>query len=300
MRLALLVPLALSVLAARPQEKLTLTHKFKKGEVVRYEMTMTSGGEFGGMEMKQEIVVGMVFEPEDVTEGGLAKVKVTYDRVKFKMEGPMESDYDSERDKEAPEDTMGKVMAGMLGKSFTAQITARGEVASVKGYAEMMEKVLEGIGDDDPMLPMIKGQFTDEYAQKSMQMAFVKFPKKEVGKGDSWEDETQMPLGGVATMKLKAKHTIKEIAEGGKEAVFTDETGMEAEDGGGGMVQITEAKGSGETRWDVENGRMKSQKGTMTLKMEAGGNEFEMKMTMEVKYAPKEKKTPTKDEKKDK
>lgn len=295
MRLIAAALVAAFGLTAAAQDKTTIEWKLKKGDKVRYEMNQETQTSVGGMEIEQSMLFGMAMEVEEVDDKGVAKFKVTYDRIKVVMSGMMDTDYDSDKDDAAPEG-FAKMFGGMVGKSFKIKLNARGEIVGVEGYKALMEEAMKDLGDD-PMMGAMQDQFDDDMIKKMMQPVFPVLPDKAVAKGDTWEHKSEFGMPGLGSMKLKSKKTLKET--GDKEATIGDETTMEAGDEGDGnqMVQITDGKSKGDIVWDLEKGQMKSSKATMTMTMSAGGQEFTMEMKSSMKLAPREAK-PKKDEKK--
>ncbi len=287
--------LSLAASAQETTDKVTLLWKFKKGDKHRYETSQDNKTEVGGMEINNEMIFGYELEVVEVDDKGVATLKLTYDRVKFVMTGMMDTDYDSEKDKEAPEEGLGRIMAGLNGKSFTMKLSPRGEVVAVKGYEAIMEEITKDMGEDDPMLGAMKSQMNDENMKKLMQQAFPRLPEKAVGKGDSWEDSSDMGIPGLGALTMKNKTTIKE-QKGSEITLNVDGKFEKKDDGGnGGPVEITDGTLKNTITWDVEKGIMTGAKGTTTMTMSAGGQEFTTESKTGVKLMPKkEKKEPKK------
>ena len=299
MRLTLLSSafvLALSAaMPAQEGEKVTIEWKFKKGENFRYEMTMTTDMEIGGMEMSTEMIMGQAFEVQDVKEDGTGVLKVSYDRIKFKMDGPMSTDFDSDKDKKG-EDAFGSLFGAMVGKSLTLHMGRKGEVVKVEGMEKMMDDIIKELPEEHQMMAgMIKGQMTDDYAKSMVQGSFGFLPKAAVAKGESWDYESKQTMAGVGKADVKGKSTLKEIT--GKDATIGIELKLEFKNDGAegpmGAAEISPSKTKGDMVWSLEQGRLKSSKSVTTMEFTAGGQESTMTMKMEMKLAPREKGTPT-------
>ena len=281
------------LLAAAPQEKVKLEWKWKKGETLRYEMTQSSTTPTGAGEMKQEQLFGMTMAVEEVGGDGAGSLKVTYDRVKILMSGMMETDYDSDRDKEPPTEGTGKLMSGFLGESVTMKMSTRGEVLEVKGFDALIEKVAKSApeGQGDMMQQMMKQAYSDENMASMMQQGYTVLPKDPVAVGDSWESQGTFPMPMMGKMKVTTKCTLKEIRDGGKEAVIAQankiEVDPEAENPMQGVLEVKDAAGTYEVIWSLERGAMTSMKGDMKMVMSAGGQEIKTTNTTEMKWAPK-------------
>lgn len=279
-------------LTAQDGEKVSLEWKFKKGETFRYEMSMSIAMDLGGMEIDQEMIMGQAFEVTDLTEDGTGTLKVTYDRIKFKMDGPMSADFDSDKDKKG-EDMFGAIFGAMVGKSMTLQLNRRGEVLKVEGMAKMMEDIIKDLPEEhQAMAGMMKGQMNDDYAKSMSQMSFGFLPKGAIAKGDSWDAESKTTFAGLGKADLKGKSTLKEIRDG-KEAVVSQEFKLEFKGEGGdgplGATEVSPTKTKGEMVWLLDQGRMKSSKSTSTMEFSAGGQDASMTMKIEMKLAPREK-----------
>jgi hypothetical protein len=299
MRLTLLSSafvLALSAaVPAQEGEKVTLEWKFKKGETFRYEMTMTTDMEIGGMEVGTEMVMGQAFEVTDVKDDGTGVLKVSYDRIRFKMDGPMSTDFDSDKDKTG-DDAFGSLFGAMVGKSLTIHMGRKGEIVKVEGMEKMMDDIIKELPEEHQMMAgMIKGQMTDEYAKSMVQGSFGFLPKAAIAKGDTWDYESKQSMAGIGKADVKGKSTLKEIS--GKEATIGIELKLEFKTEGAegpmGAAEIQPSKTKGDMVWLLDQGRLKSSKSVTTMEFTAGGQESTMTMKMEMKLAPREKGTPT-------
>jgi hypothetical protein len=282
--------LAVALLLAPLQDKAVIEWKFAQGDAFRYELDQTDTTSVAGRDMTRKSTMGMVMEVAEIDDKGVASLKVTYDRMKFSMTGVMESDYDSERDKEEPEDGFGKMFAALVGKSFTLKMNPHGEVVAVKGYGKMMDDVFDKIGEDALPFPGMRDLFTDDFAKKMMGQSFPKLPAKAVAKGDSWEGKDTLDLPMMGKVALKVKSTLKELRE--KEAVVEQDSTMEKAEGddeSGATVEVTEATTKAKVTWDTSAGRLASSTWTTTLTASANGQEFTSETRGELKLAPKKK-----------
>jgi hypothetical protein len=282
MRLMSLSILVASVLAPQEAEKVALEWKLKKGDAFRYEFTMKNEMSAAGMDNRQEMIMGQQFDVTEVTDEGLATLKVTYDRARFKMEGAMPVDFDSDKDKK-PEGLFPMIFGGMVGKSFTMQMGKKGDVAKVEGMAKMIDDIAKDLPEEhQAMAGMMKGGMTDEQTKLMFQNTLGILPKGPIAKGESWDVSMKSMFGGAGAAAVKGKGTLKEVRDG-KEALvkyeFTVEVGGDEE--GGEPV-----KSDVDLVWDLEQGRLKSTKST--TKSSAGGM-GEATMSMEMKLAPRDK-----------
>ncbi|HTF56816.1 MAG TPA: DUF6263 family protein [Planctomycetota bacterium] len=293
--IALSLAFLLSIAASGPAQdgdKINLEWKFKKGDSNRYELNQSTEMDIAGMEINQEMLFGLVWEIVDVNADGVGTVKTTYDRIKVKMAGPMTADYDSDKDKKPADDQMlSRVMSSFLGKSITLQVGRKGEVLKVEGMTKLVESAVADLPDEmQPTATMMKMYINDENTKNQMQALFGMLPKDPIAKGDTWETKSNIALGGLGKSEMKSKCTLKDIREGGKEAVIgiDSKLNFKPEDGGGGMgLELTDSKSKFEMVWSVEKGMLLGMKGTMTLDGSAGGGEMSMVQKTELKLAPR-------------
>lgn len=286
-------------LPAQDGDKATLEWKFKKGESLRYQMTMVMEMDMGGMQISQEMLFRWLWDVTDVGADGTGTMKATYERVKMKMDGPMAAEYDSESGKKpADTDFMGRIMASFVGKSLTLQMSKQGQCLKMEGMEKLMDSALKELPEEmQAMAAMMKASMTDDYSKSMMQLHFGFLPKTAVAKGDTWDDKASLSMGMLGKMDLKSKSTLKEIRDG-KEAVIGQETKFEFKPGDGGPMgpmEVTEAKLKNEVVWLLDKGCPQVTKGTMTMDMSAGGQEISMVWKMEMKLLPATKDAPKAD-----
>lgn len=290
--LSLLFVFALSgVLPAQDGEKVTIEWKFKKGDAFRYEMSQNTEMDMAGMEITQEMTFGTSWDVTDVTADGVATIKSTYDRIKMKMTGPLSSDYDSDKDKKPAEgEWLSGIFAGFLGKSITFQINRKGEVLKVDGITKLVEAAIEALPEEQQgFAGMMKQYLNDDTFKGMMQLFLPILPKDPVDKGATWEGGTSVGMGGLGKADMKSKNTLKEVREGGKEAVWGVESKFTFKEGEGGMggMEVTESKLKGEIVWSLEKGLLQTMKGTLNADGTGGGGEMSVSQKMEFKLVPK-------------
>ena len=292
------IPLSLtlsSLLSAQDPEKYDLRWKFKKGNTMRYEMNMLNTIDVAGMEIEQQFLFDMTQKVRSVNKKGVATLRVTYNRIKFRLSGMMETDYDSDRDKEPPEDVMGKLMSAFLGKTFTMKMGPKGEVLEVKGIAKIMEEAIEEMEDDEQgamMAEMIKGAYDDERAKQMMTMSYAALPKKPVGEGDTWESDGSWSMPMMAEFSMKNESRLKNVSSNGKKAHIETKTTIEISESDeeenplGGMMDLSEAEMKTSIVWRIDRGMLETSKSTMTVTMDMGGQEIELGVEVTMKRMP--------------
>lgn len=297
----LLLPLLAPPLRAQDAVKVRLEWKWTKDAVQRYESLTENNTEFAGGEMAQKMVFGLTQKVTAIDAEGTATVQATYDRVKVEMDIPMmgKTDYDSDRDKEAPADPIGKIMAGMVGKSITMTIESRGHIKKVEGVKAMVDAIVKNLDEESGAMmgERFAKQFTDDSMKQQMQQGFALLPKVEVGVGDTWVEAGEFPMAMMGKMTYKTKFTLKELRDGGGEAViglettFAMEKGEEkpgAEEPAIPPFELTEGTSKGEIVWSIAKGSLVSSKSTSTMAMNAMGQEIATTTKAEMKaVAPK-------------
>jgi hypothetical protein len=290
--LSLLFVFALSgLLPAQDGEKVTIEWKFKKGDSFRYEMSQNTEMDMAGMEITQEMVFGSSWDVQDVTADGVATIKSTYDRIKMKMSGPLSADYDSSKDKKPAEgEWLSGIFAGFLDKSITFQMNKKGEVLKVEGITKLIEAAIAALPEEQQgFAGMMKQYMNDDTFKGQMQLLLPILPKEPVAKGATWEGGTSVGMGGLGKADMKSKSTLKDVREGGKEAVVGVESKFTFKEGEGGMggMEVTESKMKGEIVWSLEKGLLQSMKGTLNADGTGGGGEMSVSQKMEIKLVPK-------------
>ena len=132
--LLLLVPTA--------QEKVTLRWKWEKGRELLYRNTQIQSMEVGGAAMEQESAMTYSMTVQEVDEKGVATLLVKYEAMAAKGSGLMEFEWDSEKDKDAPQEPQIKTMAKLLGQTFTMKMEPTGKVVHVAGFEKIMVLLL--------------------------------------------------------------------------------------------------------------------------------------------------------------
>lgn len=164
--------------------------------------------------MTQSVGMAYTYDVQSVESDGTMRIKVTYDWVLYKQDGPMGSfSYDSANPPAAvPEAALG--YAALVGRGFTCRIKPNGEIADVQGVDELLAEMLDALGvapgsQRDEMEASLRSQFGSEALKESFEKAALFYPDKPVAIGDSWSKtisvETGMPMALDTTWTLKAR-----------------------------------------------------------------------------------------------
>src|SRR5262249_28457217 len=181
--------------------------------------------EIGGqkVEITMEMVQGIVWNVESVDDKGTAKVRLTLDRIRMKLDAPMiQFSFDSKEDKEKKDDKDPLGLKKQFGPVFAAMLTAetqftsndRGETSNfdVKGLDEIKKSLPPGA---DKLMPGVTGA---ESFQQFANLGVV-LPKDAVAEGESWDQPVNVAgLASLGKVKGKSKYTL---AKAGKYAGHT-------------------------------------------------------------------------------
>jgi uncharacterized alkaline shock family protein YloU len=182
---------------------------FRSETVTRQVITQSAGGQ----DIKVELAVGTTYkyDVQEVAPDGRAALKVTVDGVSLKMDVlGMKVEYDSAKPPaQIPPQAQG--VAAMLGKSFTMEITAQGEVAGVEGVETMLEAALAQ-GGGAAVREQVEQQFGSDAMVATMQGMLAPYPDQAVGVGDSWSRTLNVTTG--FPMQMDSTYTLKGRAGG--------------------------------------------------------------------------------------
>lgn len=277
------------------QEKVELKWSFEKGRELTYKQTQKQTLELFGSVMDQETSQILGWKVTDVAADGTATIETTCLAIAMKAAGAMEFEYDSDKDKELPENPQVRMMAKMVGKTFTIKMTPKGKILESKGVDALLDDMLKEFGDDaGPMREMLKQMLSDDTMKSSMQQMAPMLPQGPVAKGDKWKDEFTLKFPMIGGMKFGVASTLQEVG-GGQAKVDQDWTielkaGEENENPLGAVFKITDSKGKAQLVFSLDKGHFISQQIEMTMTMEANGQQIPVKTKSEMKLVDRPKK----------
>jgi hypothetical protein len=232
------------------KKSVDLRPKFRKGQDVRFKMTMRSSGlaeisplagqEGGVGDGEQEMVIRL--SPKEVNAETGTTLDLVYESLKVKMG---EIEFDSSKPV-APDDPSDGILRSIVGLTLKVTMDKDGNISGVTGG-----------GDGDGISAMLMQQFTGADVIKGL-FGPVSTMKKTAGRasvGESWT--TNDSLGGMlGTMRLSMTHTL-ESATGGKAIIKTKgRVVLDGSEGSALGISIKDSVISGNTEWDIEAGML--------------------------------------------
>jgi hypothetical protein len=288
----MLVALALACLQDAPVE---LRWKYAKGEVLRYAMIQRVSTDAGGVPVRQQMSTTVALEVTDVDGAGTVTLRALYEAVAARASGIQEYDYDSEKDKEPPDDPAARMMATLVGQSFTLRMGADGKVLEVQGYDKVADLMSRAVPGDDAARERARqalGQmFSDEAFKSRMQQLAPPLPEGKVRKGDSWSNDFSIVLPLVGRVTYRTRSKLAGVNDG--DAAIDQEIQIEFKGGDdpdhplAGQVEAKEAKGKSSCVFSIARGRMVSQKSAIDLVLVMGKTSVPVHAEMELKLLGK-------------
>ncbi|NIA17293.1 MAG: hypothetical protein GWO86_02985 [Planctomycetes bacterium] len=208
--------------------KLNLQKGQKFGMLITTDMKISQTMNGQEMKMSQLIAMGLVSEVLDVNDDGIISIKMTYETMKGKMEGPMgviefDSTKPQEDDVNNPQAQMVSGMYNaMVGAEIVMKYNSKGDVVGIEGFDAMMDKMAEGLGTSDPnitkgMKDTFRKLMSEDKIEQTSNGTMAAFPDGPVGVGDIWYDTMSLDIG--FPMDMDSTYVLKGRRDG---VVFLD------------------------------------------------------------------------------
>ena len=264
---------------ASSAEKFEFKLDLKKGDkfAFRQSMDMNQDIDMGGMQIATVMAMtsDYSYEVTDVAESGDMSINIKFGRIKGSFENPMMGalEFDSEEEMEETGnpmvDMMGSMFTANAGQELTLVMNEDGDVVSVDGVDEMVDRLLE----NNPMAAM-GGQLDAETMKQQMKDNFEgqlgQIPADPVAVGESWTSDRGMSAAGGMGMQMSIKSTLKSLS--GDEAVIdSDITGELSGGQMAAMMQVEEFKGTSNTTLSVKDGLPLSSVAKINMTATMGG-----------------------------
>jgi Family of unknown function (DUF6263) len=280
LRHALLGLAVLAVCAATPVygQEVKLQLKFKEGEKFWVEEVATMKQDITVMGQQQKI------EATTTTITSYTVKKVTPDDVVLAMK----IEDVNVKSEGGFGGALDQVSAKTKGATLNLTLANDGKVKKVDGLQDFIKQ----LSGDDEAAKMMKELMNEEMFTKGFENSFGFVPDKPVKKGDSWKRETKFSLGPLGGFKLNNNYVYTGPKSGGDgiDSKFNMEWLPAKGDALGGLFKVvgSDMKGEGTASYvfDQQKGRPASSTTAMkmggNLKIEAGGMELQMSLTMDM------------------
>jgi hypothetical protein len=154
-----------------------------------------------------------------------------------------------------------KVLKQLEGARFQVTLDTHGQVVKLTGYDELLKKIAK----HDPLnAKLVRALMTEESFKVSLASVFGFAPAKAVGKGDSWEHKSFLPLGPLGGFNLEDRYTLEDVEEAAKTARLSvisrgsyagpQKTSDRALKVSGGEIRLLRSVGT--LRFDAAHGRL--------------------------------------------
>jgi hypothetical protein len=246
-----------------------LAWKFKEGDVLRYRVMQDQTISGTGGETSTHTGQVLAEKVRSVTPDGTAKLDVTWEALRFRLDSPMGGnlDFDSTRDSADSAAGPTKGLAKLVGSTFQVEMKPSGEIVSLTGIDDLMKKVGSS-SDAGPMGGMLSKAFSDGNMKRAMQT--VVLPEKSIADGESWKRQSTFDVPSLGKLQTDFDFKLQgtEAVAGSKAArigvVYTmsiaggkpDMSGTPMADRFDVDFTIKDAKGDGVIHFSPDLGRI--------------------------------------------
>ncbi len=192
---------------------ITLKFNLPKGSGYDYNMTMNIGTKVnaGGQDVNVDNTMGFGYHFNVLGDSaGWKKMSATISKIVMNINtGGMNINYDSDKPLDTADvmsATFAKTLGNMKGAEFVFTMNGSGEVGSVTGINEMLQRMSSG--DDNSMGSGMGNPFNEENFKQNMQAAFGSYPDKPVKPGDSWTKTFTTTNAGML-MNMESVYTLE-------------------------------------------------------------------------------------------
>ncbi|MES2774572.1 MAG: DUF6263 family protein [Bacteroidota bacterium] len=196
--------------------------KFNPPVGSKYRIVMTTdqdvNQEMGGQKMEVKSISEYSFLYEiSKADGDDKQLKMTFEKMKSTQKA-MGKEMVMDSDNIDTANPASKIIGSIKGSVFDMVLTKKGEVKSIKGMEELMEKMVATAGQDLPaeakaqMSEGIKSLMSDEMLKGLAEQSFKIFPDKKVKAGDSWK--SKMETKSFLDMITETTYTLKKVENG--------------------------------------------------------------------------------------
>ena len=190
------------------------THKTRLYQLVlspekesRYYFTISNESEIQTEVSERKVTSGNVssvglYYTARKDSAGDVRIQTSYDTIHVKTKtAEAESEFDAANASFSP-NPVDKMLGALKGSTFSATVTAKGEVKDISGYKKLTAKMLANVVTKDAYTQTLARQQMEELIGKrlvgnNMNQLFKAFPDSGIHIGDTWQREIKQedPLG---------------------------------------------------------------------------------------------------------
>jgi hypothetical protein len=200
-------------------DAIDLKFNLAKGDSYDYnmDMNMSMKGNINGqaMNVTNKMAMGYHF---GVTgdSAGWKKISSTISRIAMNINAGsgVNINYDSDKPVDTSDmvnGTMGKVLGAMKGGEFTFTMNDKGQIGSVTGITEMMNKMMASVPNAGAMAGSMGSAFNEDNFKQNIQQAFGMYPSKPVKPGDTWTSVMNTNNAGMS-IKMNNTYTLESVS----------------------------------------------------------------------------------------
>jgi hypothetical protein len=264
------------------QSQDTLRWKLSPGEVLRYKteqemrVSLKEQGKSREGKQRRNQTIYYSWKVTGVSSEGTAQVMQKIDRLVMSVEAPpyMALEWDSSNQEKAqvPEPFEPEVqqLKASIGAEFSFQIKPSGQIENIK----IPEGTLKTLRDALPQQPGAQGEFSEEKLRDQlMQSVPPPFPEVALEPGKSWTSKpSKLPMPQVTMVTDRAFTYQGPDPKSPKLALIDMLTRVSLEPADNPKIRIRSQEGKGTITFDVEAGRLVSQRGSQKLEMAVSEN----------------------------
>lgn len=201
-------------------DAITLKFNLPNGGTYDYnvdmDMTMKSNAQGQPINMNNKMAIGYRFGATG-DSAGWKKITASISRIAMHINTNGQNvDFDSDKASDTSDvvsNTIGKVLGSMKGGQFRFTMNEKGEVGSVTGIQDMMQRALSSIKAPGAvaMAAGVGSTFNEENFKQNIQQSFGMYPNKPVKPGDSWTSTMNMNNQGMQ-MKIDNTYTLESVS----------------------------------------------------------------------------------------
>ena len=182
------------------------------------DMNMSMNGNVNGqpVNMKNKMAMGYRFSAIG-DSSGWKRLTASINRVAMHLNnGGVNLDFDSDKTNDTSDvvsASTGKALGALKGGQFGFTMNEKGNVGSVTGINDMMQRVMSSMNvhDAGSMAAGMSSTINDENFKQNIQQSFGMYPDKPVKPGNTWTNTMDMNNQGMQ-MKIDNTYTLESVS----------------------------------------------------------------------------------------